>query len=95
MMKQVPPAPLGSGTWAGSASLEIIGAAFPTLPEPYVSIQIRVVSGNGEGSPASEARVTATPRVTMTVAEAAALRDALDAWLSNPTTTSTLMAKTY
>lgn len=93
----IPPrgqAPAGGAAWVNSSVLEIIGASFPTLPEPYVSISIASVAAI-DGAPASEARTVANQRVTMTAAEAALLRDALDAWLANPTTTQTLLVKSY
>jgi len=92
--KRAPIAPTQGATWVNSSTLEIIGASFPTLPEPYVSISIASVAAI-DGAPASEARTVANQRVTMTVAEAAQLRDALDAWLANPNSTQTLMVKGY
>lgn len=86
----------GSGSgWVGSAELEIIGAAFATLPEPYVSVQIKTTAALDGVPVTAEARTSSTQRVTLSVAEATALRDALDAWLANPTTTTTLAAKSY
>lgn len=82
-------------TWVVSTSLEVIGAAFPTLPEPYVSVELRTVAALDGAQPDQDARSVTNQRVTLSVAEAAALRDALDAWLANPTTTTTLAAKAY
>jgi hypothetical protein len=88
-----PPAS-GAGAWVNSGRLEIIGATFPTLPEPYVSVNIVNVAAI-DGAPQAESRVVSNQRVSITLAEAALLRDALDAFIANPSSTQTLLVKRY
>lgn len=81
--------------WVATTNLEIIGAGFPTLPEPYVSVKLSTGVALDGVPVTAEARAATTQRVTLSVAEATALRDALAAWLANPTVTTTLLAKGY
>ncbi len=94
--KRMPPVVEGDGAaWAVASVLEIVGAAFPTLPEPYVSVQIKTTTALDGAPVGAESRSVNTQRVTMTPAEARALGEALIAWADDPSSTTTLLAKSY
>ncbi len=79
---------------AYTMDLEVIGAAFPTLPESYVSIRLKTVLWRGTG-PQNESYSVGNQRVTIPLEDARRLRDALDEWLSDPSVTTTLLQKAY
>jgi hypothetical protein len=86
----------GTGvSWVGATKVEVIGAAFPTLPAPYVSIDLKTALGQDGTTPDNQARASLVQRATLSVAEAEALRSALDEWLADPSTTQTLLVKGY
>lgn len=78
-----------------TARLEVVGAAFPTLPAPYVSIELVDVLTRQCGGPSQEALAKTSARRTLTVAQSRALGEALIAFADDPTSTTTILSLVY
>lgn len=88
-----PPEPpvLLTSAWQARITLEVIGAVFPTLPEPYVSVELRSQVFDPTHPPHDEAKAAAAHRMTLTRDEARSLGLALVAFADNtPASTVTL-----
>lgn len=80
---------------AAQVRLEVIGASFPTLPEPYVSLQTTGVSTVSCGGPHREGRTSSSQRLALTRQQARLMGRRLVAWSLNPQQTQTLFEVRY